>query len=591
MTYASYSLKIWTGCANKRRCEMVTIVTELDDLDQLFGKKLPREPAALDELLYSVKCELSGTAQTQTTSIPDDAEVQLENKDTNRPDTWSAEGIARALRGYENIEVGIKRYSARAHVVDINVDKQLAEIRPFICCSVVKRVTMNDTIIRGLIQLQEKLDQTYGRNRRRSSIGFYDFDLIRPPLRYGVAGLDEVRFVPLEGTQPLSLREILDQHPKGIEYGQIVRHFDKMPILLDSREKVLSFPPIINSNDLGRLTPETKNILIEITGTSEKTVSSALTILTTCLADRGGEIYSAKIHYPYGNRRTVTTPDLSEHFVKVSLTDIRNLIGLTLSRHNIIKLLRRARFDVKNGSAARLTVRVPCYRLDIMHPVDVIEDIAIAHGLNHFKPRWPPDITVGGISPMEAFSDKVRELMVGLGFQEVLAFMLSNPEKQYAKMNRPLGRPVEISNPKLTTMTCLRSWLLPSLMEFLSNNTHVAYPQELFEVGDYVDWDDSFPTKARDMRSLACVSAHSKANFTDMKSNLEPLMMNLGFTFTVGPVEHPSFLPGRVGSIHINDEQVGIIGEVHPQVIENWKVQNPVAAMELELDKLFKMQS
>jgi phenylalanyl-tRNA synthetase beta chain len=543
----------------------------------------------LDELLYSVKCELSGVSQT--TPIALDTELQLENKDTNRPDTWSTEGIARALRGYQGLEVGIKRYSARKVAVDITVDRELANIRPYFCCSVVRNVKISDETIRGLVQLQEKLDKSYGRNRRRSSIGFYDFDLITPPLRYGAAGPDEVRFVPLEGTSPLSLREILQQHPKGIEYGHIVNHFSKMPIILDSKGKVLSFPPIINSNDLGRVTPETKNILIEITGTSFDTVSSALTILTTCLADRGGQIYSARVHYPYGKTRTVTTPNLAERLLKLSALDVKKLIGLELRKTEIVKLLRRARFDVKGVAGNWLTVRVPCYRLDIMHLVDVMEDIAIAYGLNNFQPRWPPDLTAGGLSPAEEFSDKVRELMIGSGFQEVLGFIMSNPEKLYTKMNRPSGNPVEIANPKVTTLTCLRSWLLPSLMEFLSNNTHVEYPQKLFEVGDYVDWDEVLPTRTRDARELACVSAHSRANFTEMKSDLEPLMTNLGFSFTVNPIEHPSFLPGRVGSILVGEEEVGIIGEVHPQVIENWKIQNPVAAMELELDRLLKIRS
>jgi phenylalanyl-tRNA synthetase beta chain len=449
---------------------------------------------------------------------------------------------------------------------------------------------MSDSTIRGLVQLQEKLDQTYGRNRRRSSIGFYDFDLITPPLRYAAVKPDSVRFVPLEGTDELTLNEILQIHPKGIEYGDIVKGFEKMPIILDAKGKVLSFPPIINSNDLGRVTPDTRNILIEITGTSEETVSSALTIITTSLADRGGEIYSARVHYPYGKRRTVTTPNLSERIIRIRTDAVRNLIGLDLTKAEIVKFLRRARFDVSKATASQLTVRIPCYRLDIMHPVDVMEDVAIAYGLNNFKPRWPPEQTLGGLTPSEKYSDKVRELMIGLGFQEVLGFMMTNPEKLYAKMNRQAGRPVEVANPKVNTMTCLRSWLLPGLLEFLSNNTHVEYPQKLFEVGDYVDWDEASPSRTRDVRELACVSAHSKANFTEMKSNLEPLMANLGFDFVVEPIEHPSFLPGRIGKVQISNEEVGIIGEVHPQVLENWKIQNPVAAMELEVDRLLRIR-
>jgi phenylalanyl-tRNA synthetase beta chain len=567
----------------------------MDDLEELVGRKLPRNEDSLNELLYSIKCEIShpNTENQQlaaTAPIQGDSELNIENVDTNRPDTWSPEGIARALRGLLNIEVGIKRYSlTKKPATQILVNKELKKIRPFIACVVARNPKINDTIIRGLIQLQEKLDQSYGRRRRRSSIGFYDFDLITPPLRYGVAGPDEIRFVPLEGTEPLSLREILQKHPKGIEYGHIVNRNPKLPILLDANGKVLSFPPIINSNDLGKLTPDTKNILVEITGTSEETVMNVLTILTTALADRKAEISPAVVHYSYGKRPKVITPDLTERRIEVPMEMIRSIIGLDLGSRKILSLLRRARYSgIISGKKIRVTV--PCYRLDILHPVDVIEDIAIAYGLNKVEPTWPSDPTIGGLSSIEEYSDGVRELMMGLGFQEILTYVMTNQERLFTKMNQPPVRVVEVSNPKVTTLTTLRSWLLPSLMEFLSNNTHVEYPQRIFEVGDCAGWNPNLLNRVKDMRKLACVSAHSKANFTEIKSVLEPLMTNLGFQFTLRLISHPSFLDGRTGSILIGDRQVGVIGEVHPQVIQNWYLENPVAAMELDLDRLFEIK-
>ncbi len=540
-------------------------------------------------MLYSVKCELSGTSRTEP--ILEDSELQLENKDTNRPDIWSSEGIARALKGFQGIEVGIKQYSvARRPATQIQVDRELKGIRPYIACVVANHPKLSDVVIRGLIHLQDKLDQSYGRRRRRSSIGFYDFDLITPPLRYGLAGPEEIEFVPLEGDRSMSLREILESHPKGIEYGYIVNQYPKMPIILDSKQKVLSFPPIINSNDLGRVTGDTRNILVEVTGTSEETVMNVLTILTAALADRGATIAPALVHYKYGKPRTVSTPDLSERRVRLPLENVKSLIGLKLSRHEIVSLLRRARYDVSGSVGKQLNVRVPCYRLDILHPVDVLEDIAIAYGLNKMEPKWPSDLTFGGLSPIEVFSDTVREQMVGLGFQEMLSFMMTSREKLFTRMNRESSQVVEIANPKIVTLTCLRTWLLPNLMEFLANNTHVEYPQRVYEVGDCAIWDPGLPNRARDVRKLACVSAHSKANFTEMKARLEPLMTNLGLEFTLNPVSDPSFLEGRVGSILIGDQEVGIMGEVHPQVVENWKLEDPVAAMEMDLNQLFQLR-
>jgi len=566
---------------------MVAITARVDDLEELMASKLPRDYEQLSELLYSIKCELTGLNDSQ--EIPDDAELLLEDKDSNRPDIWSPEGIARALKGIRGLEVGLKRYSvARRPAVEISVDLKLESIRPYIACAVARHPKISDTIIRGLIQLQEKLDQSYGRKRRRSSIGFYDFDLITPPLKYSTAKPDEIRFIPLQMDKPFSLREILEEHPKGLEYGYIVKQYEDMPILLDAKGKVLSFPPIINSNDLGRVTPETKNILVEITGTSAETVANALTILSTALADRGAEINPAMIHYPYGKNRTATTPTFRERPIDITLDDTRRLIGMDLKRSEITSLLRRARYDVEDFRDGKFKVLIPCYRMDILHAVDVMEDVAIAYGLNNMKPRWPSDLTMGGLSAIEEFSDNVREIMIGLGFQEVLTFMMTNHEKLFDRMKRQPETVIDIANPKIMTMSCLRSWLLPSLMDFLSNNTHVEYPQRIYEVGECTIWDPSQPTRTRDVRKLACILTHAKANFTEMKAYLEPFMVNLGLGFSVKAQAHPSFLDGRVGSIAVTNRDVGVIGEVHPQVIENWKLEDPVAAMEIDLNMLLE---
>ena len=570
---------------------MVSVLTYLEDLENLLGRKLPRDRDKLNEILYSVKCEVANSEfgnQNTKDHSQEETELQIENVDTNRPDTWSTEGIARALRGILEIETGLKKYKTSTKIAtEITVDKELREIRPYIACVVAYHAKISDSILRGLVQLQEKLDLSYGRRRKRSSIGFYDFDLITPPLRYGIEDPDKIRFVPLDGNEALSLREILRQHPKGIEYGQILKDHQRLPILMDSKQKVLSFPPIINSNDLGKLTPDTENILVEVTGTNETTVLNCLTILATTLADRGAQLRSARIHYKYAKTRATVTPRLDERTIKLPIEQTKKLIGVDLTKQQIISLLKRSRYDVRRSDTRTLTVAIPCYRLDILHPNDVIEDVAIAYGLNRIEPRWPIDLTVGNISELEKYSDKFRELAVGFGFQEVLTFMMTNEEKIFTKMQQPSVEYVRISNPKVQTLTCLRPWLLPSLLEFLSNNTHVQYPQKLFEVGDCTAWDES--SQPKDGRKLCCVSAHARANFTEMKSILQTLLANLGFDFTIQSTNNASYLDGRAATISVNKREVGMIGEVHPRVIRNWNLENPVVAMELNISTLLTL--
>jgi len=556
---------------------MPTIEINLSDLESLVRGKLPRDIDKLNEILSFVK----GMA---TPVVPTDIEnLRVELKDGNRPDLWNIEGIARSLRGFLGIERGGRYCIAGRSGITIEVDHRLRGIRPFICCSVVKGVRFTDSIIRGLMQLQDKLDETYGRKRRRTSIGLYDFDLVKPPLSYGVSRPDGFSFVPLGFSEKMTLREILERHPKGLEYGDIIRHHAVWPILYDSRSNVLSLPPIINSNDLGRITEDTRNILVEVTGTSYETVSSTLNIVTLSLADRGGRIYSALVRYPYGGQKQVCTPLFRASKVKVELSEINSLLGLSLDGHKVSGLLKRAGFRVLRADSSYLTIEVPFYRIDVMHPVDVIEDIAIAYGVNSMKPRWPPIVTIGAISPQERFERSVRELMIGFGFQEVLTYILTNPEDLFSKMNVDVGEVVSIANPRIETYTCLRNWLLPSLMGFLSKNTHVSYPQRIFEVGYCVLPDRRRPNRVRDVLKLACAIIGPGAGFTEAKSILGSLLTNLGRSHDLEEARHVSFIEGRCGRIMVEGQELGILGEIHPKVLESFGLSEPVVAFELEL--------
>jgi phenylalanyl-tRNA synthetase beta chain len=565
---------------------MPTIDIDYQELQNLIGTPLNKDMEKLDDILSYIKAEVKQYNPAEGT-------VNIEFKDTNRPDLWSVEGLTRALQGYLGNRKGIKPYRLGEPTIEVHVDQRLSTIRPFICCSIVKNVPLTDAIIRGLMHLQDKLDKTYGRSRQKTSIGIYDFDQITPPLNYTVAKPNEFRFIPLGFSEKMTLAEMLERHPKGLEYGHIVKKHPVYPILLDNEQKVLSFPPIINSNDLGRITETAHNLLVEVTGTFHHTVLNTLNLVTLALVDRGGKAHAATIHYPQDPiypARTVTTPSFGNRKVNLSVEYTNRLLGLNLKWEEIAALLSTAGFNTGKADEAKLEVFVPCYRIDIMHQVDLIEDVAIAYGYNNIKPVWQDLPTTGQPRPQQRLVNVARELMIGLGYQEITTYTLTNPENLFTKMNRPPIEVVEIANPKLVTMTCLRNWLLPSTIEFLSNNESTEFPQRIFELGKVTLLDETRETRTRDEEWLSAATTHMNAGFSEIKSALDAFFTNLGVAWQIQETKHPTFIEGRTGAVLVNGENVGVVGEVSPQVLSEWKLENPIAAFEVNLQRILEQR-
>ena len=512
--------------------------------------------------------------------------MSIEVKDSNHPDIWSVEGIARALRGYlANRPSPPPRISGRASL-KIVVDKRVRKVRPYIAGAIVRGVKKSNEALTSWIGLQDRLDQTYGRKRKKASIGLYQSDLVASPLKYTVANPDEASFIPLGSEEKMTLREIVEKHPRGIEYGPIISPFKEWPLLVDGEGKVLSLPPVINSNDLGKVTTETRNILVEVTGTGEEVVNNTLKIVVTALADREGKIYSCAINYPYGNSRTSFTPDLHPKLKTLSVSYANDLLGTKLASPDVVRLLRRASYSAVPRGKDTVQVRVPSYRLDIMHQVDLIEDLAIAMDVNSVEPAWPQVWTPGGLTWQTDRYDTIAEVMVGLGFQELLTYSLSSREALQLRM-RTLPTPLaDLKSPKVSTLTSLRNWLLPSLMEFLSSNTHVEYPQRVFEIGICATLKEGKVGQVVDHTKLSSVTIHDTAGFTEIRACLDSLLNGIGVDFKIGPQSHPSFLEGRCGEITAQGGSIGTIGEIHPQVLKAWGLNLPAAAFELDVSHI-----
>jgi phenylalanyl-tRNA synthetase beta chain len=325
-----------------------------------------------------------------------------------------------------------------------------------------------------------------------------------------------------------------------------------------------------------------------------ETVLNTLKLVTLALIDRGGEAYAATVHYPphdptYSSEEDVT-PDFRSKRMDLSVEYTNKVLGLQLTGKRIAELLLTAGFGVENVSEKTVAVLVPCYRIDVMHPVDLVEDVAIAYGYNNIEPLWRELPTTGRMRPEQRLLDVARELMVGLGFQEILTYTMTNPENLFAKMNREKTRVVEVANPKVVTMTCLRNWLLPSLMEFLSNNQSVEFPQKIFELGKVTLLDAKSETKTRDEEWLAAAISHANASFSEIKSALDAFFTNLGVNWQIKATTHSSFIEGRVGAAIVNGVNVGVLGEINPQVLGAWELENPTVAFEINIQKTIKIK-
>ncbi len=545
---------------------MPTITFSLKDLQQLAGRKI--SPEQMHELAHYFKGEFQGYNKAT-----DEATVELD--DTNLPYLWSVEGMARLLRGVFGAEKGIALLKTTKGPYEIIVDESVKEIRPYIEGFVAKGRKIDEYLLKQLIQLQEKYCDSYGRRREKASIGMYSYRRIKFPLIYKAASPGSVKFPPLGYEREMTLAQIIEQHPKGKEYGKALRNSKAYPILTDSNNQVLSLIPIINSNSLGKLEPGDTEFFFEVTGTDAEATRLATNIFAYALHERGFQIYSSTIR---SGGKIKAVPDLTSEKLKISSQAVRNLLGLDLKDAEIRSLLEKARYGFNN-----YTVEVPPYRADIMHPFDIIEDIAIMYGFDKITPLELESYTTGKKARMVDFVDITREIAIGLGYQEVLSQILASKATLYDRMATPDPGTVEIENPMSENFSAVRTWLLPVLLEMLSKNKHADYPQKVFEQGLVTERKGE---KITDHEKIALASCHNNADYTEARQTAEHLMRQLGFEYKITEADHPAFIKGRVAALAINKKTAGFFGEIAPEVLANWGLETPVCAVEIDLSEL-----
>ncbi len=555
---------------------MPVIRISRSDLERLIGRSLSIDE--IIDMLPRIKCEVE--------TITEEGEIEYEATH-DRPDLYSVEGVARALRGLLGLEMH------RYEFVDEGAKAYAAEIprRPYVAFAIVKDLELDDEAVKQIMQLQEKLATTYGRNRRKASIGVYDLHKFTMPVYYELRDPISTRFVPLEEVKEMSLQEILVETEKGRMYRHLLQGWEKYPVIRDRKGRILSMPPIINSEDT-KVTTETRNVLIDSTGLDEKTVVDMVTVMATSIAERSttGKIVFVTTIYP--DKKTLRAPRTTGPEIVASVKAINELLGTSLSRKEMIELLSKMGYVVEERDNDYIRAIAPPYRLDIHNYTDLAEDIAIAYGYEKIGIEaigLPPATHPGRLHPLEFISRLIRKILVGYGYIEVANYMMSSPTTQFEMLGIKGMDMIMVSNPKMEKYTGLRRWLTPGLLEILLVNYEKRPEMKIFEVGDVAIPDENTDTGARIERRLGILITHEKTTLTDGIAIINAILNRLGLTPRYEKTQIPGYLPQRTAKIIVDEEEIGFVGEIDPRILYRQDIENPVVVAEMVLNKLLSL--
>ncbi|MBQ7752484.1 MAG: phenylalanine--tRNA ligase subunit beta [Treponema sp.] len=554
-----------------------------------IGKKYTYD--ALEDVLPCAKAELD---EKPDMSLPENERVvKIELNDTNRPDLWSTNGVARQIKLHEGGKTvdymklmtnrGNNDYADRV----VDVDPELKNIRPYMVAFMIAGKPIDDPMLKDIIQTQEKLAWNFGRKRKSLSMGLYRIDQIKFPVKYHAVDPDKTSFVPLQCDQPMTCRQILTDHPKGKDFGWILADKSKFPLLSDAKNEILSMAPIINSATLGAVQVGDKDLMVELTGDNIENLILSANIVACDFADQGYEIKPVLVRHPYdtGLGKDIMVPYYFQPTTKTTLGAINKLLGSDFDMPKVVDALTRMGSTVE-VKGEEITLSPAPYRNDFLHEVDIIEDVMIGANVASFPPVTPSDFTVGRLLPLTEFSRKAKTLMVGLGYQEMIFNYVGSKKDYIDNMLIDGSKVIEIANPMSENYQFIRPEILSSLLRAESGSANAVYPHKIFEIGKVAYLKDDEVTGTITRQHIGFITSSANANFNDMASEVSSLLYYLDHEYKVVETEDPRFIPGRQAGVTVNGEVVGVFGEIHPQVLENWGITTPCAGGELDLESL-----
>ncbi|MBN1352314.1 phenylalanine--tRNA ligase subunit beta [candidate division KSB1 bacterium] len=501
----------------------------------------------------------------------------------DRPDLFDVGGLSRALKGYMGLEQGLSQITVTDGSVTVDVDAAMSNedtFRPFIVCAVVQMPPLDHNSLRDVMRLQENLHWGIGRDRKLSSIGVYDLDTIKPPIRYSTVDPGKFKFCPLGMPgKRMTAKQIIEEHPKGVAYAHLMETYKRYPILVDSDHQVLSMPPIINSEET-KCKIGTSRLFIDVTGITKDAVVNSLNTIVSALIELGGDVETVRMNFP---EQEQYTPDLNPRKIIIEYEAAKRWLGLDFSRDEFVNYLRKMRLNVEpQGNVYE--VSYPAFRTDIRHEVDVFEDIAIGYGYQNIPAKLVSSMTIGSARAEEKISQIARDAMIGLGFTEIMTLLLQSIDRQFTKYQmQPDQKHVIVENPKTIEQKVVRSHLMTGILETFQKNRRKAVPQRIFEIGNIVLINPEMETGVNEYRHLAFGVIGPEAGYAEGRAILDSVLREIGSKGEYKAAAHPAFSEGRLAEVTNSNGLWARIGEIHPQVLNNFGLSSPVAYCELRL--------
>ncbi len=381
----------------------------------------------------------------------------------------------------------------------------------------------------------------------------------------------------------MTINEILEKHPKGIDFAHLLDGLEKFPVIIDSNDAVLSFPPIING-DHTTVNQNTKDFFIDVTGWDQRSCEASLMLIVSQLAERGGQIESVKVKSYDGNVSEYPNGKPIMHEVPIELLD--GLLGRNLTDEEVSHAINRmgGRFISRNNSNT-ISIEMPRWRFDILHPVDLVEDIAIGHGYEDLGTDIPKAPLTARPRLDSHLRRRIRDSMQGLGFIQIQSLTLSNDDDQFNFMRwKNVGDVTRITNPITIDHTLLRQYLIPGLLRLLASNRHHDLPQSVYELGTVV-------RNHKNSDRAAFLVAERSGGFAAVRGRVQAFLRDLGsleYHIEKLPDNEGPWLNGRSAKVMIGDLQVGCFGEIDPVISEKFELRVPISGAEFSLEQLSK---